>query len=253
MTYSASEAPPSLSDRLTESILGIIRDGGLGPGDAIPSARELAKRFAITTPTVREALRKLEATGAVEFRHGSGTYVGPTINNVVLANPHRPPITKESVLQLISARLVIEPAIAAQSALARQSENLERLEAAVTNALVPPGGPSFALNFHIELAAASGNPLLQEVLASLLKVRVREQQQIRALYDNRTRDHEEHVAIVAAVRAGNSERAERLTREHLNNIRAAVEAAAALDSPPALGSAAVSGSTPDTGGSDAAR
>ncbi|WP_238152480.1 FadR/GntR family transcriptional regulator [Kribbella speibonae] len=225
MTYSASEALPSLSDRLTESILGIIRDGGLRPGDAIPSARELAKRFAITTPTVREALRKLEATGAVEFRHGSGTYVGPTINNVVLANPHRPPITKDSVLQLISARLVIEPAVAAQSALARGAENLERLEAAVTNALVPPGGPAFALNFHVELAAASGNPLLQEVLASLLKVRVREQQQIRALYDNRGRDHEEHQAIVEAVRAQDAVRAEELTRAHLDNIRQAVESA----------------------------
>jgi DNA-binding FadR family transcriptional regulator len=217
--------PPSLSDRLTESILGIIRDGGLGPGDAIPSARELAKRFAITTPTVREALRKLEATGAVEFRHGSGTYVGPTINNVVLANPHRPPITKESVLQLISARLVIEPAIAAESAVARRPENLERLEAAVTNALVPPGGPAFALNFHIELAAASGNPLLQEVLASLLKVRVREQQQIRALYDNRQRDHQEHRAIANAVRDGDAEAARELTGRHLANIRKAVQAA----------------------------
>lgn len=228
MTYSASEVPPSLSDRLTESILQIIWERRLGPGDAIPSARELAKRFEITTPTVREALRKLEATGAVEFRHGSGTYVGPTINNLILANPHRPPITKESVLQLISARLVIEPAVAAQSATARRPENLERLEAAVTNALVPPGGPAFALNFHVELAAASGNPLLQEVLASLLKVRVREQQQIRALYDNRGRDHEEHQAIVEAVRAQDAEAAERLTREHLDNIRKTVENAPEL-------------------------
>jgi DNA-binding FadR family transcriptional regulator len=228
VTYSPAEVPPSLSDRLTESILGIIREGGLGPGDAIPSARELAKRYATTTPTVREALRKLEATGAIEFRHGSGTYVGPTINHLILANPHRPPITKESVLQLISARLVIEPAVAAQSAAARRPENLERLEAAVTNALVPPGGPAFALNFHVELAAASGNPLLQEVLASLLKVRVREQQQIRALYDNRGRDHEEHQAIVEAVRAQDVEAAERLTREHLDNIRRTVETAPEL-------------------------
>lgn len=225
MTYSAAEAP-SLSDRLTEAILGIIRDQDLGPGDAIPSARELAKRFELTTPTIREALRKLEATGAVEFRHGSGTYVGPTINNVVLANPHRPPITKESVLQLIGARLVIEPAVAHQSALARGAENLERLEAAVTNALVPPGGPAFALNFHVELAAASGNPLLEEVLTSLLKVRLREQQQIRQLYDNRKRDHEEHRAILDAVRAQDAQEAERLTREHLDNIRAAVRSAA---------------------------
>lgn len=225
MTYSAVSVTPSLSDRLTEAILGIIRDAGLGPGDAIPSARELAKRFELTTPTIREALRKLEATGAVEFRHGSGTYVGPTINNVVLANPHRPPITKESVLQLIGARLVIEPAVAREAAGSRQPENLERLDAAVTNALTPPGGPAFALNFHVELAAASGNPLIEELLASLLKVRVREQQQIRQLYDNRNRDHEEHRAIVDAVRAGDAAAAERLTREHLEHIQQAIEAA----------------------------
>lgn len=225
MTYPTVGVTPSLSDRLTEAILGIIRDAGLGPGDAIPSARELAKRFELTTPTIREALRKLEATGAVEFRHGSGTYVGPTINNVVLANPHRPPITKESVLQLIGARLVIEPAVAREAACSRQPENLERLDAAVTNALTPPGGPAFALNFHVELAAASGNPLVEELLASLLKVRVREQQQIRQLYDNRNRDHEEHRAIVDAVRAGDAAAAERLTREHLEHIQRAIEAA----------------------------
>ena len=214
---------PSLSDRLTEAILGIIRDAELGPGDAIPSARELAKRFEITTPTIREALRKLEATGAVEFRHGSGTYVGPTINNVVLANPHRPPITKESVLQLIGARLLLEPAVAAQAASA--SQPLEKLEAAVTNALTPPGGPAFALNFHVELAAASGNPVVEELVGSLLKVRVREQQQIRQLYDNRKRDYEEHRAIFEAVKSGDAAAAEQLTREHLDHIRIAIEAA----------------------------
>jgi GntR family transcriptional regulator, transcriptional repressor for pyruvate dehydrogenase complex len=240
------EVAPSLSDRLTEAILGIIRDRKLGPGDAIPSARELAKRFEITTPTIREALRKLEATGAVEFRHGSGTYVGPTINNVVLANPHRPPITKDSVLQLIGARLLLEPAVAAQAAKAQAAKaqtdealpdeaqaadahgaelSLERLEAAVTNALTPPGGPAFALNFHVELAAASGNPVVEELIASLLKVRLREQQQIRQLYDNRKRDYEEHRAIFEAVKAGDSVAAERLTRAHLDHIRQAVEAA----------------------------
>ncbi|GAA1614300.1 FadR/GntR family transcriptional regulator [Kribbella sancticallisti] len=215
-----------MSDRLTEAILGIIRDRNLAPGDAIPSARELAKRFEITTPTIREALRKLEATGAVEFRHGSGTYVGPTINNVVLANPHRPPITKDSVLQLIGARLLIEPAVARQAAIAQAAPgaSLERLEAAVTNALTPPGGPAFALNFHVELASASGNPVVEELISSLLKVRVREQQQIRQLYDNRTRDYEEHRAIFEAVQAGDAPAAEQLTREHLDHIRLAIEA-----------------------------
>ncbi|WP_328989217.1 GntR family transcriptional regulator [Kribbella sp. NBC_01245] len=227
MSSSRIDAAPSLSDRLTEAILAIIRDEGLSTGDAIPSARELAKRFEITTPTIREALRKLEATGAVEFRHGSGTYVGPTINNAVLANPHRPPITRDSVLQLIDARLVIEPGIAAAAA-SKKQPNLERLEEAVTNALTPPGGPKFALNFHVELAAATGNDLVRELIESMLSVRVREQQQIRQLYDNRQRDHEEHFAIVEAIRAGDAKTAEDLTRTHLQHIRKAVEAAGEL-------------------------
>ena len=145
---------------------------------------------------------------------------------------HRPPITKDSVLQLIGARLLIEPAVAAQAAraagaaeVAGAARSLDRLEAAVTNALTPPGGPAFALNFHVELAAASGNPVVEELLASLLKVRVREQQQIRQLYDNRNRDYEEHRAIFEAVRAGDATAAETLTRQHLDHIRTAVEAA----------------------------
>jgi DNA-binding FadR family transcriptional regulator len=99
------------------------------------------------------------------------------------------------------------------------------LEAAVTNALTPPGGPAFALNFHVELAAASGNPVVEELIDSLLKVRLREQQQIRQLYDNRKRDYEEHRAIFEAVQAGDAAAAEQLTREHLDHIRTAIEAA----------------------------
>ncbi len=147
------------------------------------------------------------------------------------------------MLQLIGARLLIEPAVAAQAASVQVaasaaggasearasgeagSPSLERLEASVTNALTPPGGQPFALNFHVELAAASGNPVVEELLASLLKVRTREQQQIRQLYDNRKRDYEEHRAIFEAVQAGDAAAAEQLTREHLDHIRQAIEAA----------------------------
>ena len=123
------------------------------------------------------------------------------------------------MLQLICARLVIEPSVAAQSAVARQPRDLERLEAAVTNALVPPAGP--ALNFHVELAAASGNPLLQEVLASL-RPRTADprvvQQGASATTRNTRRSFE-------AVRAQNAAQAGRLTRKHLDNIGQATESA----------------------------
>lgn len=216
----------SLSERLADSIVEIIRDEQLAPGEALASSRDLAKRFDVTTPTVREALRRLEATGIVEFRHGSGTYVGAGIDRRVLANPHRPTIDRESVLELVDARLVLEPPIAAAAARVRAPEAMSRLEAAVTNALHPPAGDTRpAVHFHVALAAASGNRLLEESMEALLHVRVREQLEIRHRYDDRERDHTEHAHILTAIRDGDPSAAETLTRKHLESIRRAIETA----------------------------
>lgn len=216
----------SFSEQLADDIVELIRSESLGPGDVLESSRDLAKRFSVTTPTVREALRRLEATGVVELRHGSGTYIGPGLERSVLANPHRPHITRASVIELVQARLVIEPGIAALAASARDATGLQRLEAATATALQPPvHGFRPALNFHVELAAASGNGLLRETVESLLHVRAPEQTEIRFRYDDRQRDHTEHLEILGAVRDGDGAAAQRLTREHLTTIRESLEAA----------------------------
>jgi GntR family transcriptional regulator, transcriptional repressor for pyruvate dehydrogenase complex len=216
----------SLSERLADDIVSIIREDRLEPGDLLASSRELARRFSVTTPTVREALRRLEATGVVEFRHGSGTYVGPGVGRRLIANPHQPSIDRDSVLELVDARLVLEPSIAAAAARARDAAGLEQMDAAVTNALHPPSGDARpAVHFHVALAATTGNNLLRETVEALLHVRVREQIEIRHRYDDRGRDHAEHVRILDAVRGGDAELAQRLTAEHLASIRGTISTA----------------------------
>ncbi|MFJ6569117.1 FadR/GntR family transcriptional regulator [Streptomyces sp. NPDC091292] len=218
-----SRSEQSLSERLADDIVEIIRAEGLAPGDALASSRELARRFEVTTPTVREALRRLEATGVVEFRHGSGTYVGPGSERRLLANPHLPRSNRESVLQLVEARLVIEPAVAAEAARIRVPEALGQLETAASNALYPPEESlRRSVHFHVALAATSGNPLLRETVEALLQVRARDQVEIRHRYNDRARDHAEHLEILTAVREGDADAAERLTRDHLHAIRDAV-------------------------------
>ena len=93
----------------------MIEAAGLEPGDALASSRELAKRFEVTTPTIREALRRLEATDVIRFRHGSGTYVSGGVNRRLLVNPHVSESRSESVLELLDARIVLEPPVAAAS------------------------------------------------------------------------------------------------------------------------------------------
>ena len=222
------DAPParaSLTDGLMTQILQIISRENLSAGDGLPTVRELARRFSVTAPTVREALRGLQATGAVELRHGSGIYVGAGLSRMVLANPHVTGISTEATLQLVDARLMIEPAIAAQAALHRTPGDLDRLQAALATALRPRGRaqPEVRLNFHRELAAASGNTVIHQVIDSLLAVHRREQREVRRVYDDRA-DYDQHVAIFEAVSDQDAERAGELTRVHLTQIRDAVAA-----------------------------
>ncbi|GAA1173659.1 FadR/GntR family transcriptional regulator [Pseudonocardia alaniniphila] len=218
-------AERTLSEQLSDDIVEIIREERLGPGDALAPSRDLARRLDVTTPTLREALRRLEATDVVQFRHGSGTYVGPGIHRRLLANPHGPRIDRETVLELVEARLVLEPAIAAAAARTRAEEGMRQLEAAVTNALQPPvRDVRPAVHFHVALATASGNALLRETLEALMHVRALDQIEIRHRYDDRERDHAEHVQILDAVRSGDEEAAERITREHLMAIRDVIAA-----------------------------
>ncbi|MEV7006742.1 GntR family transcriptional regulator [Streptosporangium sp. NPDC051022] len=221
-----SHGEQSLSERLADGIVEIIHNERLGPGDALASSRELAHRLEVTIPTLREALRRLEATQVVEFRHGSGTYVGPGIERRVVVNPHLPHSGRESVLELVEARLVLEPAIAAAAARARVPDAVRQMETSSNNALYPPKEAlRRALHFHVALAAASGNALLKETIEALLHIRAREQVEIRHRCNDRVRDHTEHVRIFEAVRDGDATAAERLTREHLTAIRDVIMAA----------------------------
>ncbi len=216
--HAVANPPASLSERLAAGLLDLITDQRLKPDDQLPTVRELASRFSVTSPTMREALRRLQATDAVQLRHGSGVYVGRGIFRTLMPNPNSAPMTGELVLQLVQARLAIEPGIAALSALQRTDHDLEQLELALDTARRDPVDTRPHLNFHRELAMASGNRVLHEVVDSLLSVRGREQRMLRLLIDDRTRDYHQHLAIFHAVGSGDAAAAETLTRDHLRQL-----------------------------------
>ncbi|MCI9888474.1 FadR family transcriptional regulator [Micrococcales bacterium 31B] len=210
----------TLSERLSRQIIATIRDHNLEVGQALPSARALAERFDVTVPTVREALRRLEATDAIELRHGSGTYVGPSIDRRILAGPYYDPADLVAAAELLDARIAIEPGIARLAAERRGDSELAALDASLANALQAESA-GVDRNFHTRLAAASRNRALSETLESLLTIYARAQQVARLNYD-REHDHAEHHAIVTAIRDADPDAAARLTERHLRNIRTAL-------------------------------
>ncbi|GAB3828041.1 FadR/GntR family transcriptional regulator [Kribbella italica] len=209
-------------------MLALIADRKLAAGDQFESVRSLADRFKVAVPTVRETLRRLEATGAVELRHGSGVYVGPHIGRLVLANPLAPTPSADRLVELLQARALIEPPVAALAAQVRGAEALDRMatDLAAAAELIAVGDHArlaeVNMDFHRNLAQASGNATLAEVVESVTVVNVREQLEILHIHGDRQTDLVEHQAILAAVRAGDVALAERLTREHLGGVLAVI-------------------------------
>lgn len=70
------------ADDVVQQIELLILEGVLRDGDRLPGERELSKRFDVSRPILREALKELEARGLVESRHGGGTFVADVVGKI---------------------------------------------------------------------------------------------------------------------------------------------------------------------------
>lgn len=211
-----------LADELTARILRHIREEKLEPGDRLPSTRELSARFAVATPTLREALRRLEATGAVEIRHGSGVYVRGDLTLLILTNPNQAPLGGEMLIDLMEAREIIEPPVT--DAATRNATDAQLAELA--QALEHPGhetgsdaGMHLAnMEFHRAIGRVSGNAVMTQIVGSLLDIYGRERLSVFQFYGDRESDLRAHRAILAAMTARKADHAGQLMRAHLHDV-----------------------------------
>lgn len=67
--------PKRVSQAVVEQFVRFIVNDDIKAGERLPSERDLAARFRVSRPSLREALRVLEAIGLVEIRPGGGTFV----------------------------------------------------------------------------------------------------------------------------------------------------------------------------------
>jgi GntR family transcriptional repressor for pyruvate dehydrogenase complex len=225
---------PSGSDMLTEQILDLIERDGLRSGDKLPTVQALATRFAVAAPTMREALRRLQAVGVVEMRHGSGVYVRHAGRRVVLPNPYPGRLKIETLLDLLDARLLIEPHLAGLAAHAGDPAIAELAQLIDGAAELLEGSEDAKLSatnlgFHRGVARCGGNSVLAQVIDTLLDLYAPEQMVILRLYADRVHDHQEHVAILQAIQAHDPALASERMQRHLEGVRTVVAARA---SPP---------------------
>ena len=198
----------SVVDQVYAAIRERISSGSL-PRGARVHQEDLAEELGVSRTPVREALRRLAAEGLVEMRTNRGARVAD--------------VDQVGMRVSYEARTVIEPGAARLAAARRPPEALARMRAAVVaqRRSLRSVQRSFEANreFHLALAAASGNDVLVQFAERLWVARIGEtiyerqvQTQERMLLDVR-----EHEQIIEAIEAGDGRRAESLVRRHLTD------------------------------------
>jgi GntR family transcriptional regulator len=61
--------------QIIDQVHGARASGAVGPGDQLPTVRQLAVDLAINPNTVMRAYRELELTGALTTHQGTGTFI----------------------------------------------------------------------------------------------------------------------------------------------------------------------------------
>jgi GntR family transcriptional repressor for pyruvate dehydrogenase complex len=217
----------SLSDRLARRIRTSIQRGDYSQGDRLPTIMEMARRFGVGHPAIREALKKLETMGVVEIRHGSGVYVTRSEEVLVLASPdYSGEITKKLLHDLIRTRMPLEIQSVTDAVKHATPEHLSEMQRYLVIA-----GANFDnddvlhsnnMAFHREIALGSGNTVLTQLLDVLQELFTKQQRMILGIFGPRERDHQEHLGILEALERRDETLAIERMRKHLEGVQDAI-------------------------------
>jgi DNA-binding FadR family transcriptional regulator len=227
---------PKAAELVAEDIRRDIVRGTLSAGDYLPTEANLIDQYGVSRPTLREALRVLEAESLISLQKGArgGARVrGPQLDAAARYGGHviqaqggslEDVLIAEEMLQVGAVRLLAaerpeEGLTTLRESLAAEGEAVDDLTAFST----------CAVNFHAGLIAATGNQsigLLAGILRNIVErhiMLVAGKQPVTDITPKwRTKSHEVHSRVLELIEGGHVDDAEQLWRRHLVASRRAM-------------------------------
>jgi GntR family transcriptional repressor for pyruvate dehydrogenase complex len=209
-----------------ERLRAILVAPNAAPGQKLPTERELASQLGLGRRQIRRALEVLEAEGLIWRRQGAGTFTGPP-----QAMSHIPSeeisASPAGLLNLIEARLALEPALARLAAQRAAPEVLARIATCIDridSAKDVDSADLWDSTLHREIAQAAANPLML-VLYDKLNA-WRHDKRLLRLRNSLNESHristgypqDEHRRILAAMQLGDGAAAAQAMRDHLMDL-----------------------------------
>ena len=216
---------------VADSLLALISERHLKPGDALPTERELMQHYSVGRSSVREALRMLESKGLISAG-GSGAFVVADFRNplndslsLLLA------VEEGSLRELFEVRRILEGEAVALATDRGNESYLERMRAAtelMREGLVDREEYIEAdVAFHLTIAEATQNRLILHLMHAIRDQLERALGSIYKIPGSPEQSIEDHGLIIAAMSEGRPDEARERMREHLGRVEEAVDAATA--------------------------
>lgn len=202
----------------------MIQSGRFPKQGQLPPERELAEELQVGRSTLRKALDVLEAEGHIWRHVGQGTFLGKRQPNDQTA----PLLDLQGVTpkELLDARLVIEPSVAACAAITAQPSDIVRMKECAEkreNAKEPEPYNLWDHRLHLTIAEATRNPILIALLEQLNSLRRTpnwsDYKTTRMGEPYHSKSAREHREIIAAIEKRDANAAFRAMREHIVNVQ----------------------------------
>ena len=165
---------PRASDAVTQALVEGIRSGAASVGARLPKDVELARRFGVSRLVVREAIDRLRRAGVLDVRRGPGG--GAFVRSLALPTElltDRTGLALEEIRALLEARRTVESAGASLALTRAGDEDLDALASLVEQLDASRDDPlafiELDVQFHLRLAAASGNEYLRRWLGEVFR------------------------------------------------------------------------------------
>lgn len=212
-----------LSDQIETELMSMLQAGDYGPGDRLPSERELMEMFDVGRSSVREALFSLQRKGLLKINRGDRPRViepeparliseFSDMMGIVLNRP-------AGILHFNQARQFFEASVARNAAEVVTPAGLVALDVALVKNESAIGDMdrfrASDIAFHRTIAEITGNPIVLSVYDALVEWVMGKRVLRGDIERNNRASHAGHAAIAAAIRTGDAAAAYDHMVEHI--------------------------------------
>lgn len=205
---------PVQAERISQLIEGQLKEAIIRhhyrAGDKLPSERELANMFGASRSSIREAIRSLERSGFVVVKKGvqGGAFVLQKGDSTLMVNHVRDMmrLRKVSLDEILQARLIIEPEVAAAAADKVTPADIELLEEITSDQLrgFVSENPVMQFDrnprFHRIIAEITGNQVFIIIMQILLEIHAFRMNQFKLNEKTISEITHQHSGIIEALK-----------------------------------------------------